>query len=107
MENCRNATSSTDTFRATSSPAHCSIRPADRIIRLQEQAGIDRVGIARHECGAAFEAGDGILLDGQRMQIRAQPMRLLRPLSVAVKFCGKMRLPKSDMKHPADAVNDD
>lgn len=52
-------------------PAHATgqstVTAADDDICLHKQAGANSVGATGHQRSAGFEAGNGILLDGQRM----------------------------------------
>ena len=90
-------------------PAHAAaqraIRAADDIIRLEKQAGAHGIGPAGNQGGAGFKAGDGILFNGQGMQLGAQTEILLLPFFHAGKFRSKMGFPESDMAHAADAEN--
>ena len=68
-------------------PLHAAIEgavgAADDPVRRQEQRRADGVGKRRHQRRPALEAGQGVLLDRQRMQLRPQPMRLPLPLLLA------------------------
>ena len=82
-----------------------SVRTADDFIATQEEARPDGIGEGRNVCGPAFEAGQGVLVDRQGVQLRPQPMGLLFPLGHRSKLGGKMRFPERDVTDPANAEN--
>ena len=57
-------------------PVEDAVGAADDLVGLEEEARADGVGEGRDERRAAPEAGQGVLLDGQRVQPGAEPVGL-------------------------------
>ena len=55
---------------------------------------------------AALEAGNRVLFDSKRVELRAQPVRLRLPLGLTAELSRKMRFPKGDVEHPTDPKDD-
>src|SRR5262249_877466 len=47
-------------------------------------------------------AGQGVLLNGQRVQARTEPVRLLPPVRYRIELAGELRFPESDMANTAN-----
>ena len=54
---------------------------------------------------AAAERGDGVLLDGERVEAGAEAVRLGAPLVGGGELPRKVRLPEGDVKDPPDPVH--
>ena len=61
--------------------AEFAIRAADGVVSARKECRADGVGEGRHQGGATFEAGNGILLDRQRVQPGAKRCVCLRQVS--------------------------
>ena len=84
-----------------------AVGTADDPVGLEEEARADGVGGRGHQGGAALEAGDGVLLDGERVQLRAEAELGLFPRVHGLVLGGKVGFPEGDVAHAADAEHGD
>ena len=60
--------------------SECAVCAADDLVTAKEQAGANRVGEGRDQSRSTLKTGQRVLLDGERMELRAESMRLLLPI---------------------------
>ena len=88
-------------------PHHASteraVRSADDLVAAEKQSGTDRIGEGRYERGAALEAGQRVLLDGEWMQLRTEAVCLLFPFIDGRELTGEVRFPEGDVANASDA----
>src|SRR5690606_19081561 len=82
-----------------------SICPPNRIIGFGKQSRPNRICEGWDECGPAFKAGKGILLDRERMELSSDPVILVEPGLVVFKFSTKLRLPESNVTGAPDPID--
>src|SRR3954451_13776036 len=88
-------------------PAEDAVGAADDPVGLEEQAGADRVGEGGDQGRAALEAGQGVLLDGQRVEPGTKARGLGLPFRDVGVFSGEVGLPERYVADTADAEDDD
>lgn len=79
-----------------------SIGAADDPVSLEKQSRADRVGPGRDERRPALETGNGVLLDGERMQFGAQAIILTLPFCLGRELLREVRLPEGTVKDASD-----
>ena len=83
--------------------SECAVCAANDLVTPEEQAGADRIGEGRDECRSALEARQRVLLDRERMELRAEAMCLLLPFVDGRELTGEVWLPEGDVADATDA----
>ena len=79
-----------------------SICPSDDLVTTEKQAWTDCVGEGGDMSCPAFETGQRVLFDRERMKFRTQPMCLFFLFGNRREFCGEMRFPECDVTDATD-----
>ena len=84
-----------------------TVSTADAVIGTEDDLGTDGVGEAGNQRPGGAEGSDGVLLDGEGMQISTDAVGSFQPFFFGSVLRCEVRLPESDVAHTANAVDHD